>query len=306
MAVYTSLSFDQVGLWLNRYTVGKVIKLVPIAEGIENSNYFLTTNLGAYVLTLYERLAPAELKFYLDLMAHLRKQGIVCPQPIADRSGAYYSVLKGKPASLVTRLKGRSIMQPNASQCAAAGRALAHLHAAGASFKSRLTNRRGLSWWQRTARAVKPFLNTQQKRLLSDELLHQEVLSRVRLPKGAIHGDLFRDNALFYRRQLSGIIDFGFAATDSWAYDLAITVNDWCSKIDGTLHSARVRALLKAYQMIRPLTEQEQIAWPSLLRAAALRFWLSRLYDYYQPRAGELTYRKDPMHYERILRARVT
>ena len=192
--------------------------------------------------------------------------------------------------------------------CAEVGRALARMHIASASYRTRLSNRRGPAWWRQAARAVKPFLKADQIALLDTELKFQTGFGRGRLPKGAIHGDLFCDNVLFRDGQVAGIIDFGFAATDFFAYDLAITVNDWCVADTGSkaIDAARAEALVRAYDAIRPLTIDERNAWPALLRAAGLRFWLSRLYDLHLPRPGELTHAHDPEHFERVLRDRVT
>jgi len=279
--------------------------LAPVASGIENTNYFVTTERERLVLTLYERLPAEDLPFYLNLMAHLVHHGVPAPAPIADRSGTYFSMLNGKPASLVRRLEGVPQMSPAATHCAQIGRALAQLHIATRTFRARHANPRGASWRTQAARAVKRFLNAEQLALLADEMDLQRQVAKKPLPHGAIHGDLFRDNALFDGDTLSGIIDFGFAATDSLAYDLAITVNDWCIDDSCELDPLRTLALLEAYNAMRPLSAEERDAWPSLLRLGALRFWLSRLYDLHLPRPGELTHAHNPQHFERVLRARV-
>ncbi len=309
MSVYTPVSTDELATWLTRYALGEVHAFEPIAAGIENTNYFLTTDKGRFVLTLYERVPAEELPFYLNLMAHLARSGVQAPAPEADRSGALWSFLNGKPAGLVTRLDGKPVLRPTVAHCAAVGAALGRMHVAVASYRSRLTNRRGPGWWRQAARAVRPFLTAEQNALLAAELKFQTGFARVKLPRGAIHGDLFCDNVLFDEHGVSGIIDFGFAATDVLSYDLAITVNDWCTIADvehsGVLEPDRVVALLRAYSNERPLSADERTAWPALLRAAGLRFWLSRLYDLHLPRAGELTHAHDPDEFERILRARI-
>jgi homoserine kinase type II len=261
------------------------------------------------VLTLYERLPADELPFYLNLMAHLARAGVEAPAPAADRTGGYFSILNGKPASLVTRVDGAPMLVPDAVHCESVGAALGRLHVASSAYRTRLTNRRGPAWWRQAARAVRPFLDESQNDLLACELKFQTGFGKGRMPRGAIHGDLFCDNVLFVGHRVSGIIDFGFAATDFLAYDLAITVNDWCIVKDGAdtgaLVAELVAALVGAYQRVRPLTPDERTQWPALLRAAALRFWLSRLYDLNLPRPGELVHTHDPGHFERILRARV-
>ena len=305
MSVFTPVSEAQLAQWLARYSVGHLRALEPIASGIENTNYFVTTERERLVLTLYERLPAEDLPFYLNLMAHLAHHDVPAPEPIADRSGTYFSVLNSKPASLVTRLSGAPVLAPDADHCAQIGLALGKLHVATSSFRGRHPNPRGASWRTQAARAVKRFLDPAQQALLESEMATQRQATRRRLPQGAIHADLFRDNALFVDGALSGIIDFGFAATDALAYDLAITVNDWCIDEAGELEPARTRALTDAYQSVRPVTDDERDAWPLLLRLGALRFWLSRLYDLHLPRPGELIHAHDPGHFERVLRARV-
>jgi len=304
MSVYTPVTAADLDAWLLRYSAGGLSELTPIASGIENTNYFVTTERGRYVLTLYERLPATELPFYLNLMAHLARSGVEVPAPVADRTGAYFSLLNGKPAGLVMRVDGAPVMAPAAEHCTEVGTALARLHLASQAYRARLTNRRGPAWWRQAARAVRPHLNPDQAGLLDAEIRFQTGFGRGKLPKGAIHGDLFCDNVLFAGPRVAGIIDFGFAATDFFAYDLAITVNDWCVTEDGALDGDLTHAMLTAYSASRPLGEEERDAWPSLLRAAALRFWLSRLYDLHLPRSGELVHAHDPAHFERILRLR--
>jgi homoserine kinase type II len=307
MSVYTPVTAEELDAWLTRYAVGGATEIQPIASGIENTNYFVTTTKGRYVLTLYERLPTAELPFYLNLMAHLARAGVEVPAPEPDRTGALFSLLNGKPASLLTRIDGMPVEVPSPQHCAAVGAALARLHVASMSYRARLSNRRGPAWWRQAARAVKPSLSADQVALLESELKFQTGFGRGKLPKGAIHGDLFCDNVLFHDGRVAGIIDFGFAATDFFAYDLAITVNDWCVDDAGSkaVDAERAEALVTAYDATRPLTPDERAAWPALLRAAGLRFWLSRLYDLHLPRSGELTHAHDPEHFERVLRDRV-
>ena len=309
MSVYTPVSAAELAAWLTRYALGDVHAFEPIAAGIENSNYFLTADKGRFVLTLYERLPAEELPFYLNLMAHLARNGVRAPVPEPDRSGALWSFLNGKPAGLVTRLDGSPVLLPSVKDCAATGETLALMHHAVVDYRSRLTNRRGPGWWRQAARAVRSFLSPEQNALLAAEIKFQTGFAKMKLPRGAIHGDLFCDNVLFDRGEVSGVIDFGFAATDALAYDLAIAVNDWCTVAEGiragALDDDRVDAMVRAYARVRTPNAEERAAWPVLLRAAALRFWLSRLYDLHLPRPGELTHAHDPTVFERILRARV-
>ena len=309
MSVYTTVTSEDLAAWLTRYAIGAVRTFEPIAAGIENTNYFVTADKGSYVLTLYERLPAEELPFYLNLMAHLADAGVQAPAPEPDRSGALFSILNGKPAGLVARLGGAAVTRPDVTHCAAAGAVLARMHIAAGDYRSRLANRRGPGWWRQAARAMRPFLSAEQNGLIATELKFQAGLPKVRLPRGAIHGDFFCDNVLFDGGRVSGIIDFGFAATDAFAYDLAIAVNDWCVVVDagreGTLNAARTQAMTASYNARRPLNDDERALWPALLRAGALRFWLSRLYDLHRPRAGEITSAHDPVVFERILRDRI-
>ena len=306
MSVYTTVTPDELDAWLTRYALGAFVDITPIAAGIENTNYFVTTERGRFVLTLYERLPSDELPFYLNLMAHLARCGVEVPAPAPDRTGAFFSVLNGRPAGLVARIEGAPITSPTEASCAAVGDALARMHVAAQRYRARLTNRRGPAWWRQAARAVRPFVTDAQNELLQGEVRFLTGFGKGTLPKGAIHGDLFCDNVLFANGRVVGIIDFGFAATDFYAYDLAIAVNDWCisDTATGELDPARTDAMVRAYDAVRPLTDDERAQWPALLRAAALRFWVSRLYDLYLPRPGELTHAHDPTPFERILRAR--
>ena len=306
MSVYTVVTPNELDAWLSRYALGALVDLAPIAAGIENTNYFVTTERGRFVLTLYERLPSDELPFYLNLMAHLARCGVEVPAPAPDRTGALFSLLNGRPAGLVARIDGAPVTSPSQAECAAVGAALARLHVAAQRYRARLTNRRGPAWWRQAARAVRPFISDEQNELLQGEVKFQTGFGKSELPKGAIHGDLFCDNVLFADGRVAGIIDFGFAATDFFAYDLAIAVNDWCigDEVTGALDAERTNAMACAYHSVRPLNDDERMQWTALLRAAALRFWVSRLYDLYLPRPGELTHAHDPTPFERIVRAR--
>ena len=305
MSVFTRVTESEVAAWLTRFSVGSVRGLTPISEGIENTNYFLSTADGEFVLTLYERVPAEDLPFYLNFTAHLAKSGVAVPTPIADRTGGLFSILNGRPAALTQRIPGRPNMRPSALHCGAVGRELGLLHKASGTFRTRISNKRGPAWTLSTSRSVRAFVTPEQNALIENELKFQRERRQTRLPNGAIHADLFRDNVLFDGDRLSGLIDFGFAATDEFAYDLAITANDWCVDAEGRFEPLLLVALLTAYFNERPLSEGEQAAWPALLRAGALRFWLSRLYDLYLPRAAEVNTPHDPAAFERILRLRI-
>lgn len=316
MAVFTPLTESEVRSFLASYAVGDLVGFEGIAAGIENSNFFVDTTCGRYVLTIFERLSAQHLPAYLGLMRHLAARGIACPDPVARHSGELQGTLHGKPGALVTRLTGRSVERATAEHCARVGALLAAMHRAAADFTVMPDNPRGRRWWALTAPQVHGFLDAAQRALLETEMAEQQAFSAsadfTALPGGPVHADLFRDNVLFGEPhpgetvpRLSGVIDFYFAGCDSWLYDLAVTANDWCiDEASGEFDRDRLHALLAAYRRERPLTAPEMRAWPAMLRAAALRFWLSRLHDLHCPRPAEVIQPKDPAHFERILRAR--
>ena len=305
MSVFTKVSPEQLSVWLRNYAVGSLAELKGIAAGIENTNYFLTTTHGRFVLTLFEKLTERELPFYLNLMAHLARHGVPCASPIANRENEFLGHLNGKPAALVTCLPGDPVSAPNTRHCALIGAVLADMHLAGKSYPDTLENPRGLAWWLETAPKVLPFLDAPRRALLEAELDFQKQQRFEDLPRGPVHADLFRDNALWNGEpdapRLGGVIDFYFAGVDTWLYDTAVVVNDWCVDAEGEIDPNRARAMLGAYRNTRAFSRAEQRAWPAMLRAGALRFWLSRLYDFYLPRVGELTHAHDPEHFRRIL-----
>ena len=312
MSVFTSVSIQELQLWLEDYAIGELVDLKGISSGITNTNYFVTTRQAEgsdrrYVLTLFEHNSIEELPYFIDLMSHLAAHGIPCPRPIADKTGASLHLLNGKPAALISCLKGGDVDLPNAAQCAAVGQVLAQMHIAGLSFEAQAKypnshNSRGAEWRVRTARQVLPHLGAEDQLLLQHSMQFQLTLDTTQLPMGVIHADLFRDNVLFDGDEIGGLIDFYYACHDVLAYDLAIAVNDWCVESDGSLSSVRLQAMLQAYEAVRPFNQLERNAWTSLMRIAALRFWLSRLYDQIFPQAGELTHAKDPDYFKRILK----
>ena len=310
MAVFTPVSLDDLTPWIDQFPLGRALAVKGIASGIENSNFFLSTEHGEFVLTIFENLNFEQLPFYLHLMRHLAERGVLVPAPVANARGDIIHTLHGKPASIVTKLAGACQMAPQPVHCAAVGAMLAKMHRAAQDFGIRQPNLRGLDWWRATMPLVLPHLSPECAALLQAEVQVQSALAATdawrALPNGPIHADLFRNNVMFDGERLSGFFDFYFAGCDSWVFDIAVTVNDWCIDVDsGALDTARVRALLDAYAAVRPFTLTEADAWQPMLRAAALRFWLSRLYDVHQPRDAAMLTPHDPTHFERILRQRL-
>ncbi len=301
MSVFTTVHEPELIDFLTRFDCGELTSFEGISAGIENTNYFVTTTRRQLVLTLFEHHTPEELTYFLDLMAHLAEHGIPTAHPVPLKNGGYLSILNGKPASLVARLDGRSLDHPDAKHCGVMGKALAEMHLAGQSFGGYREPDRALPWAKQVAKRVLDRLDAEQAELLRDELSFQDSVDRESLPGGVIHADLFRDNALFAGDELHGIIDLYYACNDAWLYDVAVTVNDWCSKDTGAIDADRARAMLAGYQSVRPLATEERDLWPAMLRAGALRFWLSRLQDKLFPRDGEMTYIKDPSPFRRIL-----
>jgi homoserine kinase type II len=301
MSVFTTVSPEQMSAWLRNYSIGSLVDLKGILSGIENTNYFVTTTHGHYVLTLFEKLTRDELPFYLNLMAHLTNHGLPAPKPIANLQNEFLGELNGKPAAIVTCVPGVPKINPGPGHCASVGDLLADMHLSGQTYKGTMENLRCAKWWTTVAPDIYRFLSTDDEKLLRTEIEFQAGCSREGLPRGAVHADLFRDNVLFDGDAVGGFIDFYFACVDSLIYDVAITVNDWCSNPDATLDTDRARAMLEAYASVRTFTDLEREVWPAMLRAGALRFWVSRLYDFHIPRAGELTHAHDPEPFRLIL-----
>jgi len=305
MSVYTIIERSQLEEFLTNYNLGHLVAYQGINAGIVNTNYFVTTTTGQFVLTLFEQLDYDELPYFLELMAYLAENGIPSAHPLADKKGHYLCQLNGKPTALVQKLCGKEVDIPNPMQCHAIGGTLGLLHTISPNFPDHRPNDYGPHWWKMTAERVQPLMNSQEADLLQAELDFQETYQYLNLPRGVIHADLFRDNALFDGDKLCGIIDFYYACNDVLIYDLAITVNDWCSLPDGHLDEQRVQPLFESYCQNRTLTAVEYEVWPVMLRASALRFWLLRLQELYFPRPGEITQTKNPAVFRNILQAHI-
>lgn len=306
MSVFTTLTLQEVQVLLQDFSIGKITELKGIAAGITNTNYFVVTDEARYVLTIFESNRLEELPYFVDLMAHLATHDIPCPTPIKDKHGVDLRLIKDKPALLVSCLQGADINVPDEMQCAQVGRVLAKMHIAGESFTQVSTNQRDAAWRSDTATQVMEKLPSEDQSLLNQVLGFQSNLDLDVLPKGVIHGDLFRDNVLFDGHKLGGFIDFYYACNDVLAYDVAIAVNDWCLTEAGEFDEPLLNAFMQAYTEVRPFNDDEKQAWQGLLCIAALRFWLSRLYDFHFPAAGELTHAKDPDYFKNILLKRAT
>jgi homoserine kinase type II len=306
MAVYTEVSDEELAAFIASYGLGELLSFKGIAEGVENTNYLVHATRGTFILTLYERrVLPQDLPFFLGLMEHLAAHGVSCPTPVRDKDGRNLKELAGRPAALVTFLEGFWVRKPTAAHCAAVGRALARMHMGGEGFSLRRANALGLSDWRplyqrfaANADAIAPGLRA----LIEDELKVLEAKWPKGLVEGVIHADLFPDNVFFLGEELSGLIDFYFACNDALAYDLAVSLNAWCFEKDLSFNITKSRALLRGYEELRPLTRAEREAMPILARGAAMRFLLTRAYDWLNTPEDALVSRKNPVEYMRRLR----
>lgn len=314
MAVYTEVSQSEAQSLFTQLGLGQVTALKGCQGGIENTNYFVDCERDGvpsrYVLTLFERLTHEQLPFYLYLMKHLAQRGIPVPDPQADQSGDILLTVLGKPACVVNCLKGGSELAPSAVHCATVGAMLARMHLAGRDYARTQPNLRSLPWWNETIPIVLPYLTPEQMQLIKSELAYQNHIAAgsayQALPRGPVHADLFRDNVMFEGDQLTGFFDFYFSGIDSFLFDIAVCLNDWCIDLETGVPSAqRQAAFLQAYGQERPLQAAERALLPAMLRAGALRFWTSRLWDFHLPREASVLKAHDPAHFERVLRARV-
>ena len=296
MSVYTPVERDELAAWLRPLGLGELIDHVGIAAGMQNSNYFVTTSTGRFVLTLFENIEPAALDFYLALQDRLARHGLPCPQPLVDDAGRRWRPLAGKPAALLSCLPGVALDEVTPGHCRIVGALLARLHQAAAGMPDALPNPCGAAWRRQVGESLLPQVSPEEAVLLADELAFQATQDCSGLPRGVIHADLFRDNVLWDASgQLSGVLDFYFAGEDAWLFDLAVVANDWCTD------DAMLAALVDGYAGVRPVSEAERQAWPAMRRAAALRFWLLRLEVRHRPRQGQVVTIKNPDDFRQLL-----
>ncbi|HXZ48285.1 MAG TPA: homoserine kinase [Usitatibacter sp.] len=301
MSVFTPVSDADARALLEHYALGELERLEGIAQGVENTNYFLTTTTGEYVLTLFEHIPRSDLPFYVGLMDHLARRGVACPVPMRRENGGMISEVNGKPACIVTKLAGAPRAHPGVGDCRAAGAILARVHVAAVDYDAGLANWRGREWRERFAGILAPKLSAAENELIASENRYQAMHDDTVLPQGVIHGDFFHDNVLWDEDGRGGVIDFYFACDDALAYDVAIAVNDWCATPEARLDAPRVAAFIEGYESERPLEELERAMWPVMLRRAALRTWLGRLGYNHFPRASEMTIPKDHGFSRRLL-----
>jgi homoserine kinase type II len=300
VSVFTRITRPQLDQFFSAYDLGKVISFEGIKDGIDNTNYSVSTEQGSFILTLFESLTACEIPHFLKLLLHLGKNSLPCPSPQSDRQTNLLSLLNGKPAAIFKHLSGRAIDSPSILHCQEIGLQLASLHRCTEGYIFPVKNSNDLSWCKTAQKKIGDHLSPEDRELIADELVFQTGNSSVNLPQGVIHADLFRDNVLFIDGRLSGLLDFYGACTDALLLDIAITANDWCCD-NGTVNPEKFTALLAAYQALRPMDTVEKQYWPVMLRAAALRFWLSRLEHQFYPRPGDITQQKDPLIFRRIL-----
>jgi homoserine kinase type II len=305
MAVYTEVSFEELERLLERYDIGEPLSFKGIAEGIENSNFYLQTDRGAFILTLYEkRVAAEDLPFFLGLMEHLAEAGVHCPLPVKTRDGRALVELNRRNATIVTFLTGIALRRPDAAHCASAARVLADLHRRGEGFALTRANALGPKGWRPLAEAIHgaDTIEDGLTALINTALDELVPAWPSNLPGGVIHADYFPDNVLFVGNDVGGVIDFYFACNDAFVYDLAIMLNSWCFELDGSFNITKGQSVINAYRAARPLSEDEITALPVLMRGAALRFLLTRTYDWLNPDPNALVRPKDPREYSKKLR----
>jgi len=300
MAVFTSVSTAEFQQFLTHFNVGELVQARGVTAGVENTNYFVDTSKGHYVLTLFENVNFSDLPFFIALNQHLIGEGITCPAPMGSTKKTFLHRLKDKPAVLWQRLWGKSVMEPTTEHCHAMGIMLAKIHMATKSFPEHRQDPRGPAWWQTAKEMLVEKITPEEEHLITEEIAIHREKNWYTLPGGIIHTDCFRDNVLFESGAITGILDLFNACYGPYLYDLAICVNDWCIKNNG-LDEAKLKTMLAGYESVRKLEAAEKHVWADMLRAAALRFWLSRLIDERFPKSATLVELKDPKEFQVLL-----
>lgn len=301
MAVFTSITFDDLSTWLKQFNLGQLLEFQGISSGVTNTNYLVTTDSNKYILTIFEDTHIEELPFFIDLMAYLANKGLACPEPILNKNKQYLTIIKNKPGLIVSFLSGHEKKEVISNNCFAVGMSLASFHTKAKDFPKVRENSRGLDWINTTFFQLKEYLSEKNIKIIKEEYAFQKEHFKDNLPKGLIHADLFTDNVLFDGDMVSGMIDLYYACTDNYIYDISITINDWCIDDDGEIDSNKIEAFMRGYESIRTLETDEIESLPIYLRFAALRFWVSRLQDFHKARNGEEVTIKDPNHFKNIL-----
>jgi homoserine kinase type II len=300
MSVYSIVSHAQIDQFFSHYPLGEVVDFEGIEDGIDNTNYFVRTSRGEFVLTLFESVSADDLPHVVNLLLYLGNNNLPCPSPQLDKQSSPLRTLNKKQAAVFNRIPGSAALTPSIAHCHEIGLNLGRLHRLTQDYVFPVKGSHDLCWCKAVLNKIDSHLSFTDRALINDELFFQAKHSTANLPGGVIHGDLFRDNALFVDEQLSGLLDFYSAGTGSLLLDIAITANDWCHD-NGELNLEKLAALLRAYEIVRPLEQSEKQHWPAQLRAAALRFWLSRLEHQLYPRAGAITQQKDPLIFRQLL-----
>ena len=301
MAVYTSINSSDLNDWIEKFNFKDIVNFKGISSGVTNSNYLIQMAHSNYILTIFEHNNIEELPFYIDLMTYLAKENFLCPRPIENKNGQALGLLKEKPALMVSFLDGKEKAIRSPKSCYLVGQYLAKLHLTANNFPQLNKNTRGLDWVSDMYLNLKKYLSLEDQGILELEINYHKEMDKVELPEGIIHGDLFKDNVLFLNDKVSGFIDFYYACNEKFIYDIAIAINDWCIDQDGQINKSMFLEFIKGYQSKRKLTDNEQEYLNVALRLAALRFWLSRLEDFYNAKEGEITSIKDPKHFKDIL-----
>ena len=301
MAVYTSINSNDLNDWIEKFNFKDLVNFKGISSGVTNSNYLIQMAHSNYILTIFEHNNIEELPFYIDLMTYLAKENFLCPRPIENKNGQALGLLKEKPALMVSFLDGKEKAIRSPKSCYLVGQYLAKLHLTANNFSQLNKNTRGLDWVSDMYLNLKKYLSLEDQGILELEINYHKEMDKVELPEGIIHGDLFKDNVLFLNDKVSGFIDFYYACNEKFIYDIAIAINDWCIDQDGKINKSMFLEFIKGYRSERKLTDNEQEYLNVALRLAALRFWLSRLEDFYNAKKGEITSIKDPKHFKDIL-----